>query len=571
MSSSRTTSDDSIVLPADWSVTALLLLLLIGLPIVVSMPLTSDTVLYDLQARNILDGGVMYRDILEPNLPGAVWLHLLIRSVGGWSSEVMRISDLLIVATACIVLISSQRIKNTQTASSNNSDGTRVDFAAKASISLLAMAVFYLSRNEWCHCQRDSWMLLPVALAAALRMKSQWHESQVKRYRVRLLAICEGICWGAAFWIKPHVAFSAIAVFSVDLWIQSDRSSELRRLLWVIAGGVLVAIPGVAWLIQSGAWNHFWDMQLNWNPEYVAAARSRRSWPRVWSMLLHFHPWWIVHCLAIGKSIQLFNILRNSKSEQKQATSGKAQWMSSTARLRAVTLLSVIYLSWFAQASLLQHSMDYIQVPPVILAIALISMSDWTIPILIRRITVAAFAGIALLVSPQLQPQRISMWISCLRFGSTPAVREKLACVPLPDWAHLVPVTEYLKRQNVQAGDVTCFNVHCIHVYSALNIPPSSRYVGISSLLELFPSRRAAIQKTVETCGHRFVVTDIRETEPVSDCFPWNLPLAFESGDFRVYEAYSAQGNGTADVRHLNEPTEPSISMSPVDGFVTTP
>jgi hypothetical protein len=532
-------SNNSPVLPAGWSLAALILLLLISLPIVVCMPLTSDTVLYDLQAKSILQGGVMYRDILEPNLPGAVWIHLLIRSVGGWSSEIIRSVDLLIVSVACLTLVSIMRRQDVGIADSIDRWRSALKSNAASFVCFLAMAVFYLSRNEWCHCQRDSWMLLPVALAAALRAKSQWHETENKTVRVRLQAICEGICWGAAFWIKPHVAFSAIAVFSVDLWVQSNRSSELRRLLWVVAGGVLAAIPGVAWLLNSGAWPHFWEMQLNWNPEYVAAARSRRSWMRVWAMALHFHPWWIVHILAIGKSVQILNAVRTGKSVQEQPADGQTPRQPASYQ-RILALVAVIYLSWFTQASLLQHSMDYIQVPPVILAIALVSMIDWTVPVPVRRIGLASFAVLALLVSPELQPGKLMHWMSCLRSGSSPQVRAELACVPLPDWSHIVPVTEFLQRQDVEAGDVTCFNVHCIHVYRELKLSPSTRYVGISSLLELFPSRRAMIESTVENCGHRFVVTDVRETEPVTDHFPWNLPLAFQSGDFRVYSAKSA-------------------------------
>jgi len=50
-----------------WSL--LLLLLVSQFPIFVQQTLTPDTVLYDLQARCLLNGGVLYRDILEPNLP----------------------------------------------------------------------------------------------------------------------------------------------------------------------------------------------------------------------------------------------------------------------------------------------------------------------------------------------------------------------------------------------------------------------------------------------------------------------------------------------------------------------
>ena len=38
------------------------------------MPLFSDVIHYDLSARNLLRGGVHYRDVLDINLPGMVWV-----------------------------------------------------------------------------------------------------------------------------------------------------------------------------------------------------------------------------------------------------------------------------------------------------------------------------------------------------------------------------------------------------------------------------------------------------------------------------------------------------------------
>lgn len=536
MALSTSDSADAPVLPVRWSVPALILLLLISLPIVVCMPITSDTVLYDLQAKNVFAGGVMYRDILEPNLPGAVWIHMLIRSIVGWSSELMRCFDLLIVSAACLLLAMIPRWPKFRDLKAGQYRRRLCRFDAGIPVTLLTMAAFYLSRNEWCHCQRDSWMLLPVALAATLRITSHQYVSSAKRTRVRLQAVAEGLCWGGAFWIKPHVAITAITVFSTDLWLQRDRRSEVQRLLWVILGGILAAIPGVVWLFQSGAWPHFWEMQLNWNPEYVAAARSRRSWQRVWTTLVHFHPWWIVHILAIGRSIQVMNRAWTARSGHDPADNQLSQQSLKTPP-QAAMLMAAIYLSWLAQAAFLQHSMDYIQVPPVILAIVVVSMTEWRLPLQAKRIAAAAFAALTLIESPQLQPQKIGNWVSCYRSGSSPQLRESLACVPLPDWHHFVPVAEFLQNQHVQPGDVTCYNVHCIHFYSALHIPPSSRYVGISSLLELFPSRRSKIEHTVRHCGHRFVVADVLETEPIPDRFPWNLPVVFQSGTFRVYGA----------------------------------
>ncbi len=68
----------------------LLALLVSQVPIFVRLTLTPDAVLYDLQAGCLLEGGVLYRDVLEPNLPGVVWIHAVVRSVAGWSPEALQ-------------------------------------------------------------------------------------------------------------------------------------------------------------------------------------------------------------------------------------------------------------------------------------------------------------------------------------------------------------------------------------------------------------------------------------------------------------------------------------------------
>ena len=66
-------------------------------PIFLQMTLTPDAVLFDIQTRCLLDGGVLYRNVVEPNLPGVVWIHALVRSVAGWSPMVLRSFDLAVV------------------------------------------------------------------------------------------------------------------------------------------------------------------------------------------------------------------------------------------------------------------------------------------------------------------------------------------------------------------------------------------------------------------------------------------------------------------------------------------
>src|SRR5580698_9118097 len=78
--------------------------LVVCVPLFIRMPLWVDTTYHDLSARNILWGGVHYRDIFETNLPGMVWLHALIRPIVGWSSEAFRAVDLFVVGSSILML-----------------------------------------------------------------------------------------------------------------------------------------------------------------------------------------------------------------------------------------------------------------------------------------------------------------------------------------------------------------------------------------------------------------------------------------------------------------------------------
>src|SRR5262245_16523452 len=91
---------------AGLAMVVLLAFLTAGFPLFLCMPLWADATLYDLCALNLMQGGVLYRDILDTNLPGMVWLHLAIRSLLGWRSEVLRAVDGGIVAAVVWILVS---------------------------------------------------------------------------------------------------------------------------------------------------------------------------------------------------------------------------------------------------------------------------------------------------------------------------------------------------------------------------------------------------------------------------------------------------------------------------------
>ena len=138
-----------LAIPALW--------LMLQVPVFLQMPLTPDAVLYDLQAHCLVQGGVLYRDIVEPNLPGVVWIHAVVRSLFGESDQVLRVFDLVIVLSITGILC---RVVAART------DSRRLQDASMAGLASLLL-MFYLGTSEWCHCQRDTWMLLPCLLAVA--------------------------------------------------------------------------------------------------------------------------------------------------------------------------------------------------------------------------------------------------------------------------------------------------------------------------------------------------------------------------------------------------------------------
>jgi hypothetical protein len=158
----------------------LVLLLVTNVPLFLCMPLTDDAAMYDLQALNWLHGGMLYRDILEPNLPGVIWLHAAVRWTLGTSSMALRSVDLLLFTT--FVALSRNWLAS--------SGATR----AIQAWSVLVLFVCYFSFSEWCHCQRDIWLLVPGLAGLTLRRR------QIERLRFGAAQSTQGriTCSGVA-------------------------------------------------------------------------------------------------------------------------------------------------------------------------------------------------------------------------------------------------------------------------------------------------------------------------------------------------------------------------------------
>lgn len=518
----------------------LLALLILAGPQFVCMPLTNDVAYYDLQAKLLLDGGVLYRDMVEPNLPGAVWIHAGVRSLMGWSSEAIRCFDLTVFG-AIVALLGI-----------GMGDGRQIRNLGWFAVAAL---LFYVSISEWSHVQRDTWLLLPVSAALWLRAR------QIRRCRTGASgwksclgwAAIEGACWGCAVWIKPHVLIPATGVWLLSafaLWNARKVSFDFGGLL---IGGLAVGLAGVGWMLATGTWSYFMDMMLVWNSEYLADRQQYWAIEHVAHMAYRLFPWILLHLIAAPlamQSIANWTVTRTGWRQRPQDPLPDVP-----------PLLSMCYLAWLVQSVGLQYPHDYVQVPLILLALAqtVESLYQGRRVGPVRRLAVCGFLALAVAGSPVKSPTRIAGWMNFIREGSTPKNRDMLAQMPYPGWRDLDAVAAYLRSRDVRDSELTCFNNDLIHLYNELDADPSTRYVYLSTCLSMFPSHAEQIMRTTASSRQRFVVSNLMsaglsrpqalvvgESGPLSlppafptelsHTFPWSLPMVFRSGTLIVHE-----------------------------------
>ncbi len=546
-----------------WTIPALLLML--QLPMFLQMPLTPDAVLYDLQARCLMQGGVLYRDIVEPNLPGVVWIHAIVRSLFGDSDQVLRVFDLVIVLSVIGILC---RVVADKT------DSRKLQHASMAVLASLLL-MFYMGTSEWCHCQRDTWMLLPCLLAMAMRTYccEQFGKAGVQQTSllgttertILLLAFLEGSFWAVAFWIKPFVALPAVAVILASRNQFPLPGTWLKHSSYVIAAGAIVGMLGILWMVNGGCWTYFVEMMTSWNGDYYQAGRSRWNFERFQAHASRFWPWVAIHLPAIVISI------RNRRS-----------------------LLCACYLGWLLQALLLQQLFDYVHVPGVILAIA----------VCVRTLTellndappaaselraephfryqlspVSGIAGMLLIMSatsavigiqhrlPYLRP----CFSACVS-GSLPTdVRDSISQSPFPCWTELEPLINHLRELNISEHELLAYNGNLIHLYPRLKFDPPTRFVYLDVLARCFPRRRAEMLQDVERQHVRYVVANLSEDgwddvvplgqflPPALEAsrpelfFPYNQRPIWRSGSCVLFEVDSPAGSLTSEYFPLSK------------------
>jgi hypothetical protein len=565
-------------------------LLLIGVPLFVAMPPWTDVTLYQLAARNILKGGVHYRDIFDTNLPGFVWIITALEAAFGSHYRAWNAVDLCVIASAVLVL--SRWV--------NRTGGT----PATAAWFVAACALFYPFTTEYNHLQRDPWQLLPVALATHLRMN---RATRSPAWRPVATAVVEGFLWGLAVWLKPHVVFPAFAVWVVSAFAlarQHSRRMIAKDLVAVVCGGLLAGVPGLVWLITTGAWPHFLDVFFNWNPEYLADAGPvlHRA-----ATVFGFHrPWsWLHYPAILFAVVALWESRVWSRVSQSPAPVRGSRSVYHAAETEAIAthraILGVLYLAWMGQVILFQKPNDYLHIPLLLLAFAVVASQRcaFFVPLLCWILFVGALhvladynASVRGLIAagnrptatftldkhPLVDRHTWKCWPRVWIEGDSNELRDSLGLSAYvscgPDWTEANEVAAFLRtvEPQLQPGELNCWHDGTHVIYLLLDLDPATRYIHYGTAFT-FQSKREVIAKAVADSHQRYVVSDLmrsrwggravvdspkawRDNDPLPawlppnerEKFPWNQPVVFRAGRYLVHRIDPAKPLGTIRV-----------------------
>ncbi|MCA8997729.1 MAG: hypothetical protein KDA80_12105 [Planctomycetaceae bacterium] len=521
---------------------AIALLLAVEIPLTLRRPLTPDCILFDLEWRTWCRGGLPYRDIFETNPPGTMWVHGLVRTWMGTSSEALRALDLAVMLAAIAGLaIWVKRLGQSRIV---------------ALLAAFLLIWFYGMQSIWCQCQRDGWMLA-ISLAA---MELRWRRLQQLSgpslgWSGWLSAVLEGCLWGCAVWIKPFVMVPGIFAWGASLKLLPDRKLALADWSGLMLGGLLIGGMGSAWMIQSGLWEHFWEVNLEWNGDYLASRRL--TWRILLALAVHFGPWFLLYLLTPA-CLLLWGMDRSRGVPSVEA-----------ARL----LWGAFTCGWFVQGLLLQHTHAYVHVPLVMVAVVVVAATPTVIQ---ARLWPVAF-GLGVLgilaMHPLARFEHLGSWWQCVAGPVTPELRMEVRG-PLdriypggPDLLELQDVGEFLQAQGVSDGQVTCYSFWTMPLYRDLDLKPPCRFICPRIYANrFFVGRRAEIAQLLRDSPQKYVVTDLvldgfteEEANAVGPrgpnappplfagkdmpgIYPWSHPVVFRSGRYLVHEIQGELG-----------------------------
>jgi hypothetical protein len=581
----------SVLLPQAVTVIALV----VGLPLFLRSPLWADLTLYDVAARNLLWGGVHYRDVFDTNLPGFVWIMALIRGALGFDLLALRLVDLAIV-TGIVLLI--DRIAKLGGAS-----------PVARWWAIAGAAVLYPSTVEIAHAQRDTWMALPAAAAVLLRLR-RLNRRGVTRGRIFLDSALEGALWGVAVWIKPHCLLMAAGVWLFSVWRVANTGERrltgfAADLLGNVASGLALAVLGIGGIALSGGWPYFWDILTVWAPEYTRLAR-REFAGRFYQELHWFPPWslWLIPTVPLAMLSILDAPFWSSAHDGEPGPGPMGRVLPRWLWVHAADPearfarggLAVLYLVWAAQSFVVQRGRMYVHLAELFLMFGLWAAHRWSMPAVV--ITSLALTSTAWLVGdavpqvrtslyqiavhdsrPASEPdkehyfvrhpladlERLRIWPDCWRGNMTEQERfvlwgrlQRLSeHVAAFSWDELGEVADYLQSRGVQDGELIAWDDTPHALYLMLGIKPGLRFMHIHTAQSISMRGYAQVQSELASKAGvaRFAVGDLARTRiigpPLSsrELLPQTLPAGersrFPFNQETVFRSRSGQGRYT--------------------------
>src|SRR5262245_50468590 len=527
--------------------------LVAGLPLFLRMPPWCDVTLYQMAARNMLNGGVHYQHIFDTNLPGYAWIITLIQWVFGPSVFAIRVADLAVVLGLVLVI---DRLAKWGGAT-----------PSARWWAFAGAAMLYPFTVEMAHAQRDTWMALPAFTALALRVRRLIerppHPSPLEGKgnntsgSIFRRSVLEGMLWGAAVWIKPHVVLMAAAA-----WLLTARrlASGHRRpwrasgadLLGNLFGGVLVGLAGVSWLVATGAWGPFVDVFLNWNPDYLQLA-WREFDDRMKVQLNWYPPWslWLIPTLPLALASVLdaapWAGRAGISSPDRGGPVGRRLpgWLwdkQASPEMRFVRgVMGGLYLVWAAQAAFIQREFQYVHTTETLLMLGLWASHRWAWAALVL-LWVLVTSGWCLIADtnpdmksyldtmptktrdhcvyrhPMTCPKRMELWPTCWRTDLSDTERyalwDKLRMHPpheaVISWEELSEVAEFLRSQGVKDGGVSAWLDSPPAIYLMLDLDPGMRFMHISTAMGIGSDAGSkGMAERAKKRRARFVINDL--------------------------------------------------------------
>lgn len=485
------------------SAIALAVVLAVNVPAFLRTALDCDPILFDLYARDMARGGVLYRDMVENNTPVMIGLQACVRSTLGDSTEALRAVDLLVVGLGIGLLAWW-------------SHPGRPDLRT---FTFLLLAVLYLTTNEWCHVQRDVW-LLPAVMAGMYLRRAQLGRLVGGR-RVIGHALLEGAVWGLAVWLKPHAVVVAAPVWLAGAAWARSRGASGRAILadaaGLFAGGLAIGAAGVGVMDALGIWRPYVDHLTGWGPEYATSDKygKQGSWFFRLGYLVRNTPWSLCYVLTVPAAFVI--ACRPLWSARPGITA------PSTGDRPDRVLLAAALAGWAFQAWCLQHVFDYPHAAGEMLAVALlVDLAAGLRASGLHRVTLAAVATMTLIGHAKLFAERLDVWGECVRDEPTPELQDKLARCRRINWAELHRVADFLREQGAGPGEVNVISDTALPLWEILGQTPPTRYYIVHNNVVSFHSHRAQIVGALSRVpNQRFLVCDL-------SAIRWDPPRGYD-------------------------------------------